>query len=246
MPPSESAQTLSDQAHERLKADIICGGWTPGRRLAVKQLSDHYAIGASPIREALARLAGEGLVLAIGQRGFRVPPMDREDLWDATKTRVLIETETLRQSIEYGDDNWESDVVSAYHRLAKLEGEPIRDFAAWEERNQHFHETLVAACPSRWLQRLRKILYDQHRRYRFLSTRYAPSRDVAAEHRALRDAVLARDIGIAEDALRAHIERTALHVENALEDSDNGGEAVDDSAHARSTTIAATRVAQKT
>lgn len=215
----ESTATLADQAYEQLKGDIIRGVWPPGMRLAVKQISDHYAIGASPVREALARLAGEGLVLAIGQRGFRVPPMDREDLWDATRTRVLIETEALRQSIQHGDDAWESDVVSSYHRLSKLEASGIQDFAEWERRNQHFHETLVAACPSRWVQRLRETLYDQHRRYRFLSIRHAPSRDVASEHQALRDAVLARDISIAEDALRLHIERTALHVEDTLEAS---------------------------
>ncbi|MDZ7809437.1 MAG: FCD domain-containing protein [Arhodomonas sp.] len=212
----QAASTLSDRAYEWLKRDIIRGIWAPGGRLAVKQLSDHYGIGASPIREALARLVGEGLVRVFGQRGFRVPPIDLEDLWDVTNTRVLIETEALRQSIEHGDDGWESELVAAYHQLEKLEADPGRDFAEWERRNQRFHEALVAACPSRWLQRMRETLHDQHRRYRFLSTRYAPSRDIAAEHRALRDAALAGDTRTAMDVLRVHIERTAHTVERVL------------------------------
>ncbi|BBD79547.1 GntR family transcriptional regulator [Aerosticca soli] len=215
MPP-ENVTTLSDQAYGRLKQDIILGLWQPGSRLGVRQLSDHYRIGASPIREALARLVGEGLVLAIGQRGFRVPPIDLADLWDVTRTRVLIETEALRQSIEHGGDAWEAQLVAAYHQLEKLESAPAEDFTEWEWRNQRFHEALVAACPSRWLQRLRATLYDQHRRYRFLSTRYAPSRDIHAEHRALREAALAGDVGTAADILRVHIERTAHSVEHAL------------------------------
>lgn len=216
MPKNETAATLSDRAYQRLKQDIIVGHWTPGMRLAVKPLTEHYEIGASPIREALARLVGEGLVLAFGQRGFRVPPIDLEDLWDVTNTRVLIENEALRKSIEYGGDEWESRVVAAYHQLEKMEDAPSKDFAEWERRNQGFHEALVSACPSRWLQRMREILHDQHRRYRFLSSRYAPSRDVAAEHRALRDAALAGDVRTATDVLRVHIERTAHAVEHLL------------------------------
>lgn len=216
MPRQEAATTLSDRAYEWLKRDIILGVWRPGTRLAVKQLSEHYEIGASPIREALARLVGEGLVRVFGQRGFRVPPIDLEDLWDVTNTRVLIENEALRQSIEHGGDVWESEVVAAYHQLEKLENDPDRDFSEWERRNQRFHEALVAACPSAWLQRMRKILHDQHRRYRFLSIRFAPSRDVAAEHRALRDAALAGDVRSATEVLRVHIERTAHTVERVL------------------------------
>ncbi|WP_440995073.1 hypothetical protein [Arhodomonas sp. SL1] len=63
---------------------------------------------------------------------------------------------------------------------------------------------------------MREILHDQHRRYRFLSTRYAPSRDIPAEHRALRDAALAGDTGTAMSVLRVHIERTAHNVERVL------------------------------
>lgn len=219
MPANEPGATLSDRAYQRLKNDIITGLWTPGMRLAVKTLTEHYEIGASPIREALARLVGEGLVLAFGQRGFRVPPIDLEDLWDVTNTRVLIENQALRQSIEHGGDEWEAGVVAAYHQLEKIEDAPGKDFAKWERRNQVFHEALVAACPSRWLQRMRGILHDQHRRYRFLSSHYAPGRDVAAEHRALRDAALAGDVGTATDVLRVHIERTAHAVEHLLAES---------------------------
>ncbi|HYW91185.1 MAG TPA: FCD domain-containing protein [Gammaproteobacteria bacterium] len=210
-------QTLSDQAYSRLKHDIVAGALSPGTRLAVKQISDSYAIGASPIREALHRLAGEGLVIALGQRGFRVPPINLADLWDVTNTRVLLETEALRQSIRSGDDGWEAGVVAAYHQLEKTEQSADKDFAEWEKRNQHFHEALVAGCPSRWLQRLRDILHDQHRRYRYLSIRSAPARDVAGEHRALRDAALARDLAAAAEVLRSHIERTAYTVERVLD-----------------------------
>lgn len=211
-----AAATNSDRVYEWLKRDIIRGVWPPDSRLAVKEISEHYGIGASPIREALARLVGEDLVRVLGNRGFRVPPINLEDLWDVTNTRVLIETEALRQSIAHGDESWEADVVAAHYRLEKFDNQAAADFSAWEQRNQHFHEVLVAACPSRWLRRMRVILYEQHRRYRFLSTQYAPNRDIASEHHALRTAALAGDIDTAMSVLRVHIERTAHAVETVL------------------------------
>lgn len=216
-PLSDSAATLSDRAYEQLKHDIVRGELAPGTRLAVRQLSQSYDIGASPIREALHRLVGEGLVLAIGQRGFRVPPIDVEDLWDVTRTRVLVETQALRESIERGDDAWEAGVVAAYHQLEKSEQAARRDFTEWERRNQAFHEALVAASDSRWLKRLRDILHDQHRRYRYLSQQYTGGADAAAEeHRALREAALQRDAEAACRVMRDHIEHTARNVEPIL------------------------------
>lgn len=214
----DSAGTLSGRAYEQIKEDVLHGRLAPGTRLAVSLLSDSYNIGASPIREALHRLVGEGLVVAIGQRGFRVPPISVKDLRDVTRNRAMIETEALRQSIRHGDDAWEAAVVAAFHRLSKLEqcAGPISDFQEWERRNQAFHHSLVAGCDSRWLQRLRGILHDQHRRYRYLSVHYGSHRHVAEEHAALRDAVLCRDEEAAARILAVHIERTAATVEEIL------------------------------
>lgn len=210
--------TLSNQAYERLKKDIVHGRLAPNTRLAVRRLSDNYDIGASPIREALHRLVGEGMVVAIGQRGFRAAPIALTDLQDLTQTRTMLETEALRQSIRNGGDAWEADVVATYYQLSKLEGGPgpISDFLEWERRNQAFHRALVAACDSRWLQRFLGILHDQHRRYRYLSIQSDTKRDVANEHAALRDAVLDRDEEMAVQILTSHIKRTADTLEGTL------------------------------
>lgn len=208
--------THSDRAYECVKRDIIRGVWPPGSRLGIKEVSERYGIGASPVREALSRLTGEDFVHGLGNRGFRVPPIDLADLWDVTNTRILIETAALRESIDHGDDGWEAEVVAAHYRLKKLDERPAEDFAEWEACNERFHLALVAACPSRWLRRMRVILYDQHRRYRFLSTHHATDRDIVSEHQALRDAALAHDADAAVKVLRVHVERTAQAVERIL------------------------------
>lgn len=186
-------QTLSEEAYRRLRKAIVRGVWAPGSRLAVKEISRELEIGASPVREALARLTGDGLVVAAGRRGFRVPKVERADLDDITYVRSFVEAEALRRSLQYGDDEWEAAVIAAFHRLDKCEENPNRSLDDWEKRNREFHEILISSCDSNWLMRIWKTLYDQHVRYRFISSPAAPIATVRKEHRQLRDLALARD-----------------------------------------------------
>ena len=216
---AQGSPTKSESAYSRLRADIIAGEKAPLERLAVSSLSEELQIGASPIREALNRLAADGFVTATGQQGFRVADMSQEDLIDVTNTRVLLETEALRQSIERGDDAWEASVVAAFHSLSKVEENRQQDFDEWEKRNHAFHESLVAACDSPWLHRLRKVMFDMHRRYRYLAVQVAEARDVAAEHKAIYDAALARDADAAAEATRTHILNTLNVDQTHLDES---------------------------
>lgn len=209
-----TASTLADAAYERLRADILAGHYAAGEKLGVHSLREHYAIGASPLREALNRLVADGFVSLIGQRGFRVAPISIADLRDVTRLRIIFETEALRDSIAAGDDHWEAGIVAAYHRLAKLELLPMTDFADWEARNAAFHDALVAACPSPRLLQFRRNLFDQHKRYRSLSSgRLAAARDIAREHHEIMQKTLARAADAACAAVAAHIQKTAEGLE---------------------------------
>lgn len=92
-----------------------------GEKLRVEHLKEIYQTSAGTLREALALLVSDSLVVSQAQRGFRVAPMSLEDLVDITRTRALLECAALRESIEQGDDEWEARVVSSYHRLSLAE-----------------------------------------------------------------------------------------------------------------------------
>lgn len=209
----DSARTLVERAYSSLRREILEGALEPGAKLRTEELRQRYKIGASTLREALTRLLGEALVTAEGQRGFRVAPISISDFSDLTNVRKMIETEALRQAMIAGDEAWESRVVAAYYRLSKIE-ERIRDepellAQPFEERNRDFHFALISACPSVWLHRIYGLLYQQSERYRRISlvNRVLP-RDVHAEHKAIFEAVLARDIDRACRLTDDHIERT--------------------------------------
>jgi hypothetical protein len=66
------ARTLSEHAYHQLRQHIIEGHYPPGAKLRVEHLKDVYGVGAGTLREALTRLVSDALVVAEGQRGFRV------------------------------------------------------------------------------------------------------------------------------------------------------------------------------
>ena len=203
------ARTLVESSYNRIRSDIIGGKLAPGSKLRIEELRGDYKIGASPLREALNRLAGEGFVTVEEQRGFRVAPVSPDDLRDLSRMRVMLECEALRESIRNGGDEWEANLVASHHRLQKAEQFFGKDLAEWELRNDEFHEALVAACASSWLLRLRHLLYEQHKRYRFIAIlSQQEGRDVHREHREILEATLARDIKAACKATELHIRYT--------------------------------------
>ena len=113
-------RTLVERAYLSLRHDVVCGKLAPGERLRVEHLKDQYEVGAGTLREALSLLVSDALVTSEGQRGFRVAPISLADLEDVTNTRVMLETEALRQSIRRGDAQWEAALVASYRLLTEV------------------------------------------------------------------------------------------------------------------------------
>ncbi len=209
-------RTLATDVLHRLRDDIISCVLKPGDRLRFEALRDIYGVSFSTLREALSRLASERLVVAEGQRGFIVAPISREDLLDVTDARVLVEQECLRRAMQQGDATWEAQILSAFHRLDRVEArlpETGGVSAEWDARHFEFHESLVASAGSPTLSEIRQSLFERARRYRRLSAavRKGP-RAKRDEHRTLMEAVLSRDIPHAQDLLERHIRETAANV----------------------------------
>ncbi|MGV1859344.1 MULTISPECIES: GntR family transcriptional regulator [Rhizobium] len=218
-----NTKTMSDVAYQRVRDDIISGALKPGEKLKVADLVERYDIGASPLREALARLSAAYLVSFEGQRGFTVAPVSAQELKELSDLRQMIEALALSRSIEAGDEAWESRIVAAYYRLQKAdhrvsESPDASSLSEWEERNRDFHEALTSACDSAWLLRLQKLLYAQHERYRRLAViNRRPSREIDKEHKALLDACLSRDTDVAAKVMGEHIGKTVLSLSPLLE-----------------------------
>ncbi|WP_433087269.1 GntR family transcriptional regulator [Dactylosporangium sp. CA-052675] len=211
MPRSE---TRAERIYTNLRGDILTGRLLPGQRLPFAELGARYGTSVGVLREALSRLVEQGLVLSEPQLGFRVTQVSEEDLRDLTSTRIDIETLCLRHAITHGDLAWESRLVAAYHTLDRTpelaSTQPPTVNEDWAAAHAAFHAAILEGCPSRRLRDIANSLRDAAEIYRRWSRHLGSedTRDIAGEHRALRDAVLARDVEQAEAALTRHISYT--------------------------------------
>ena len=228
-PPSDDAadpapRTLAESAYRRIREDILCGRLPPGAPLRSDGLRRDYALGVSPLREALTRLSAEKLVIAVEQRGFRVAPIDAAEVRDITHLRILIEGDALRRSIAQGGLVWEARLTAAFHTLLGTSvpagpGEAASASAsasasAWGRAHHAFHRTLIDGCAAPWALSLSETLYLHSERYRILHARVSAvdRRDTRAEHRDIVDAALAGDADEAVASLARHYQRTERHV----------------------------------
>ncbi len=210
---SAASSSLTQDAYERLRADLLACRLRPGARLKISELCQALSVSLSAVREALSRLTAEGLVVAEPQRGFRVAPISAEELRDLTEVRAQIEGMCLERAIAVGDVGWESQLVAAFHRLSRTpereSADPQRMNEAWSAAHAAYHEALVGACDSPWLLRLRALLYAQSERYRRLSVPLAKiARDLNREHQDIMEAALARDAERARALMSQHVELT--------------------------------------
>lgn len=210
-----AGRTRTDLVHDRLRSDIMNGRLRPGQRLKFPELCEQYEASVGVAREALARLVSQGLVRAQSRQGYQVAPLSQEDLADLTTARVEIESLVIRRSVVEGDVEWEAQVIGAHHVLERApfttEDDPRQLTDQWSAAHAAFHRALLAGCTNRRLMEAAASLRAEAELYRRWSVSFGhePDRDLAAEHRGLMDAAVARNPDLAADRLREHIAHTA-------------------------------------
>ncbi|GAA4523482.1 GntR family transcriptional regulator [Amycolatopsis samaneae] len=212
MATTPAKPTRVHEVYDRIRGSLLGGELPPGSKLKLNDFAGQYAVSLSVVREAVTRLAGEGLVEASPQRGFAVAQLTISDLQDLTRTRVLIETLALAESIKHGDLAWEGSVIATHHTLAHTPMMTAQGHVdpAFTLAHRAFHHTLLAGCGVSRLEGIATGLRDCAELYQHWSQELAgdTGRDVAAEHRLIAELTVARDEAGATQALREHIERT--------------------------------------
>lgn len=206
----------ADRVHHHLRGDILAGRFQPGERLKFAQLQDVYGASASTAREALTRLAQEGLVVWKPQSGYSVRPLSMSDLRELTTLRKDVEGLALRYAIERGDLPWQAELVGAHHVLEQtpqfVQGPTgsalVRD--DWALAHKGFHETLLRGCGSERLFEFASSLRASIDLYlRWSCPAGNPGdRDAAREHGEILESVVARDLTRGLATLSSHIQRT--------------------------------------
>ena len=162
-PETAPAPSQAFSAYRRIRQDILGGVIAPGTKLHIQHLCDRLDVRLTPVREALNRLASEGLLVHTEQRGFRVAALSLDDLADLTEARVQLNELALRSAIANGGEEWEEQLLLAFHRLLRTP-RTIKEAdgrnPAWESMHRAFHTSLISACASRRIREFCESLFD--------------------------------------------------------------------------------------
>lgn len=194
--------TVADQAYRVLRDWLGSGRFAPDERISERTVSAELGISRTPLRAALSRLEGDGLVRRLPSGALEVPHLTEDSAADLYACRSTLEVLAVELAVERASD-------AELEGLQRFIDEAARAYVRNEldrvvEFNILFHAQLVTFAANVWLEGLLHPVqphFDRMRR--MLVSHIRPS--FAAEHQAILDAVKARDIDRAEQAVREHI-----------------------------------------
>jgi DNA-binding GntR family transcriptional regulator len=196
--------TLWQRVHEHLREEILANRLPPGTELQEAALAETLGVSRGPVREAIGRLAAEGLVTVRPRRGAVVRPLSKAEFLEAYQVREALETLAMRLAVP----RMTSDALASLEWLVERMAEQAAqdDVKGFFATNGTFHEAVVAASGNRKLQEIHHQLMAQMGRYqmRSLALRGSLERSIA-EHRAILAAARAGDVEGAVRLLGDHI-----------------------------------------
>lgn len=204
----------SDRAYETLLGEIQSGELAPGAVLGEVEQAARLGVSRTPLREAIGRLAADGLVAQQSPRVTVVTDIDVDDIRELFEVRRALEETAARLAAERGDRATFAALATAFEH-ADLEGsEALDDYYSVIAR---FDERLDAAVNNDYLTAALRMIRTHLVRVRRLA-RDNPARLVQsiAEHRLIASAIAAGDADLAAHATHVHLHNALTNILAAL------------------------------
>jgi len=215
-------RTLREQAFEHLREEILSNRLEPGAELNEVPLAKAFGTSRGPLREALGRLAAEGLVTIVPRRGAVVSRLTRQEFLDAYRVRQALEALAVRLAVPRLTPEDLADFRAMLDEMVRHADAGDED--QFFEVNGRFHERLVALSGNEKLREIHRVLTGQMRR--MLSTSLALRGTVQRsidEHRAILEAAEAGDPERAARLLEEHVAVPIRLLESAPPDEPEEG-----------------------
>ncbi|WP_345411796.1 GntR family transcriptional regulator [Pseudonocardia xishanensis] len=210
----EKDEGLAQYAYRTLRQLVRSGRFQPDVLVSEQKLTEEIGVGRTPVREAVSRLAHEGLLDRLPKRGVRIRTLDIDEIRDLYDLREWMEVLCARRAVA---NFTEADVGRVREELARA-SESVEAGCSWldyRDCDRRFHHALWVASRN---QRAIDLLLSLHDAA-ILDPSFQKGPDMPQqgrtsiqEHKAILDAIEARDVEAAEAATIAHARsyRTAL------------------------------------
>ena len=196
-----------DSALRTLREQILAGLIPAGARLGESDLAEQLAVSRTPVREALSRLAAEGLVDLVPNRGARVASWTTEQLREIFELRLAVEPQIVARAVPRLTSDQLEDADDLARRMMSL-GRPgrLQDLDALVELNRTFHGIFVAAADNAaFAASLRTVTHAAVVRRNFEDYDAAALARSLQHHLEMVAATRARDADWASAIMRAHL-----------------------------------------
>lgn len=201
---------ISEQVYNYLRNEIVSGSLAPGERVNVDELAERLKVSRMPIKEAIERLAGEGLLDVQARRGTFVSRLDPVELAETFEVRCALEVLAGKLAVRHIT---KADIERLRELIAAMEKSTAKtDVRTHLDQNAEFHELIIKRSGNRKLfetwQRLRTPIHVAgiHSRADDWVERIAREQ---REHRAIVRALEQRDPAAVEQAITNHIMRAS-------------------------------------
>lgn len=224
------ATLLPEKIYNHLRTKLLAGELPPGARLDYKKISTEMGVSTTPVREAMGKLASEGLVDLIPRAGAIVRKLGAQEAVQLYGVREAIETYAAAKAAEKISDARLSHLEGLLNKMRLLldksfskgsslmTGEHLAEFL---QSDLTFHMTIIEAAGN---PRLTKLAGDSHIHSRIFGVeRFGHNQELMEEadrtHRAIFEALKKRDAGKASELVSQHITRslelTLTHIDHA-------------------------------
>lgn len=194
--------SVREAAYAHLRGAILMGALLPGARISEPGLAQELGVSRTPVREALQRLAQEGLVELLPGKGARVRVLSTEEVREVYDVRALLEGEAAALAAQ----NATEDELSRLERLLQaLDVLPKEAYAQQMQVDFDFHTALIEAAHNKTLARIYADLRSSLTLVRSFQQTLSQHPKTRQQHRAILSALKARNPAEAAEAARAHV-----------------------------------------
>jgi DNA-binding GntR family transcriptional regulator len=207
--PIQRANSLAEDVYDAIFSQLMALKIAPGSRITVDNLVRELSVSHTPIREALGRLEGEGLVVKTHLVGYSAAPqISRRRFDELYALRLLLEPDAARRAVAHMDENAMRELSEAAGVMLRREGtdERIR-YSKFARQDAIFHDKIMKIAGN---ELIRETLAFQHTHFHIFRLMFHSrvTEEALDEHEAILAAFSRGDPIGAEKAMRDHIEHS--------------------------------------
>jgi DNA-binding GntR family transcriptional regulator len=226
MPDGDAVALLPDVVYQNLRGQILKGALKPGQRLRQEELSRELEVSRVPLREAMTRLAADGLVVLNPRRGYAVTSLRPGEILEIFELRAVVEEHAAFRAAyaRTKEDIAEVERLLEASEAVRLNSD--KSIESWSQLNYQFHARLIASAGREHLARFAGLLRDTVEPYiRVEVNMTGDVEEAQLDHRQLFAAYRDGDATELARLSRGHVERTAHRLLRGLRERQDGEEA---------------------